>query len=296
VTRAFVVVNPAAGGGRTERLWPRLRDTLTRLGLDFEWGPTAARGDGVRLARDAARGEYDLVVAVGGDGTLNEVVNGVTDAAGRPLAAVGAVQTGRGRDACRNFLLPTEPARAARRLVEGRDLAFDLGVAQWGGALRYFVNCAGVGFDAEVARRAASRPGAGTLPYLLAVLAALGRHRCTEATIVMGDTTLVAPITAVVVANGAHYGGGMKIAPRADPADGHLDLVVLGALGRLELLRWLPTVYRGTHVRNPKITLARAQALTITGAAPLATHVDGEPGPDAPVTFSIRPKALRLRA
>jgi diacylglycerol kinase (ATP) len=295
VTRAFVVVNPAAGGGRTERLWPRLRDTLSRVGLDFEWAPTAARGDGIDLARTAARGEYDLVVAVGGDGTLNEVVNGATDDAGRPLASVGAILTGRGRDACRNFLLPADTAQAARRLVDGRDLRFDLGVARWDdGGRRYFVGCAGAGFDGAVARRAASARGSGTIPYLLSTLATLRTQRAVDACIETRDATLRGPITTVIAANGAYFGGGMKIAPRADPADGQLDLVIVGDLGRLELVRWLPALYRGTHLRNRKVTAIRTPSVRVAAALP--TEVDGEPADSGPVTFSILAGALRLRA
>jgi diacylglycerol kinase family enzyme len=102
-------------------------------------------------------------------------------------------------------------------------------------------------------------------------------------------------ISSVVVANGAYYGGGMKIAPAADAADGHLDLVVLGDLGRLELLWWLPTVYRGAHLACPKIATGRARRLTIRAASPLPVHVDGEPAGETPVTFEVRPGALTLR-
>ena len=101
-------------------------------------------------------------------------------------------------------------------------------------------------------------------------------------------------LSSAVVANGAYYGGGMKIAPGADPADGHLDLVVLGDLGRLELLWWLPTVYRGAHLACPKVTTRRARRLTIRASSPLPVHMDGEAAGDTPVTFEVRPGALRL--
>ena len=219
------------------------------------------------------------MVAVGGDGTVNEVVNGVTGERATPLATTGAILTGRGRDACRNFGLASDWRLAVRRLVEGDDVPFDLGVAEWsGGARRYFVNAAGAGFDAAVARRAASRGGVGTLPYVLAVIEGLVAHRPLSTTLQAdGEAEQSADLTTVVVANGAHYGGGMKIAPLADPADGVLDLVVIGALGRAELVRWLPTVYRGGHLANPKIIFRRVRRVSVAGASPLPTHVDGEP-------------------
>lgn len=135
----------------------------------------------------------------------------------------------------------------------------------------------------------------GTLPYLAAVLASVHRHRAIEVVLeVDGVAEPSTPITAVVAANGRWFGGGMRIAPQADPADGALDVVVLGALGRLELLRWLPTIYPGTHVRHPRVRVCRARRLRVSGAA-LPTHVDGEPAGATPVTLSVEPGALRLR-
>ena len=294
--RCLVIVNPAAGGGRTERRWPALRDELHRLGLVFDWTPTSARGTATDLAREAVARGAALVVAVGGDGTLNEVVNGAVGDGG-PAPTVGAILTGRGRDAARNFGLATDPHLAARRLVAGEDIAVDLVRAAWpGGARRWALNAAGAGFDAAVAARAASGGGSGTLPYLAAVLATISAHVPVPAEI---ETDAAGGwsgrLTAAVVANAAHYGGGMKIAPAADPTDGRLDLVVLGDLGRLELLRWLPTVYGGGHLRCAKVLALTARRVMVAAAQPLPVHVDGEAARPTPVTFSAVPRALRLR-
>ncbi len=296
MTRAFVIVNPAAGGGRTGRLWPSLRDDLVRLGLTFDFALTTVRGEATGLARTAAP-VSDLVVAVGGDGTVNEVVDGLVEPAAGPRA-LGAILTGRGRDACRNLGIARDPRAAARRVVEGGERLVDVGAAQWpGGARRYFVGAAGAGFDAAVARRAASRPGSGTVPYLLAVVEGIAAHVPGDAEITIdGGAPWRGAITAAVVANGSHYGGGMRIAPGADPADGLLDLVVLGALGRLEMLRWLPALYRGTHLRHPRVWTARARHVAVRSLTPLPTHLDGEATADTPVTLGVRAGALRLRA
>jgi diacylglycerol kinase (ATP) len=297
VSRALVVVNPAAGGGRSERAWPALREALTRAGLDFEWVATAASGDGVRLAREGVRSGHPLVVAVGGDGTVNEVVNGVTDDDGAPLATAGAVLTGRGRDACRNFGVPTRTEDAVRALVSGRDAAFDLGRVAWAdGRRRYFLGAAGAGFDAAVAARAAAVAARGTLPYLFAVLATVHASRPMAATIrVDGTPVWQTPLIAAIVANARHFGGGMRIAPHADPADGVLDLVVLGALARLEMLRWLPSIYWGGHLANPRVLTRRASAVAIEAPVPLPTQVDGELGGTTPVSVTVARRALRLR-
>jgi len=294
--RCLVVVNPAAGGGRTERQWPALRDALHRLGLAFDWAPTFAPGAATQLARSAASAGVGLIVSVGGDGTLNEVVNGAI-AYGVPAVSIGAILTGRGRDAARNLGLAADPLAAARRLVDGVDVAVDLVRAEWPDGRQRWVEGRGRLFrDAAGRPRAAARGGHGTLPYLAAVLAAISAHAPVEAQIdADGVRAWSGPLTAAVVANGAHYGGGMKIAPAADPSDGRLDLVILGDLGRLELLRWLPTVYRGAHLRHPEVASRAARRVTIRAATPLPMHVDGEVTPATPVTLSIAPGALRLR-
>jgi YegS/Rv2252/BmrU family lipid kinase len=297
VSGALVVVNPAAAGGRSGRAWPGVRDALRRAGLDFEWVATGARGDGARLARDGVRSGHRLVVAVGGDGTLNEVVNGLTGEDGVPLATMGAVLTGRGRDACRNFGVPAGVTAAAAALVSGHDTTFDLGLAAWGaGGRRYFLGAAGAGFDAAVATRAASVNAGGTLPYLFAVLATVHAARPMSASIAVdGAPMWQTPLTAAIVANGRYFGGGMKIAPHAETTDGLLDLVVLGPLGRLEMLRWLPTIYTGTHLANPRVVTRRASAVVIEAPVPLPTQVDGEVVGTTPVSITVARRALRLR-
>ncbi|HET7875645.1 MAG TPA: diacylglycerol kinase family protein, partial [Methylomirabilota bacterium] len=200
---ALVIVNPAAGGGRTARLWPRLRDTLHDLHFRFEHAETRVPGEATRLAADAARRGVPLIVAVGGDGTLNEVINGATSEDGRPRAAVGALLTGRGRDACRNLGLPRSPLVAARRLIEGREVERDLGLARWPGGRRFFVNAVGAGFDATVAAAAAQQGGGGTVAYLLAVGRSL-RSYSPDETRVERDGELVSsgPLASVIVSNG----------------------------------------------------------------------------------------------
>lgn len=294
-TRAFFVVNPAAGGGRTLRAWPRLREALAARGVAFESAETTGPDSAVTLTRRAVERGWPRVVAVGGDGTLNEVVNGLADAGGNFRGVLGAIPTGRGCDACRNLALSTDPLAALARVLDGGETRVDVGAVEWpGGGTRYFINAAGVGFDAVVARRAVSRRLRGTLPYLLAVAETIRVHRPVRAILEEDGRVIWSGLmAAAVAANGAHYGGGMKIAPGADPADGLLDLVVLGDLGRLELLRWLPTVYSGGHLANPKVATRRAQAIVVNASAPV--HVDGEAAGEAPVTIAIRPGALRLR-
>src|SRR3989442_7061950 len=294
VRAALAAGTPAAGGGRAARAGGRLRDVLAGA-LPAEHAETRGPGDGERVAREAAAAGAPVVVAVGGDGTLNEVVNGVRTAGrGTP---VGAVLTGRGCDASRNFGVPRDPIAAVRALADGRDRQLDLGRAEWGDGRRcWFTISGGAGFHAAVARRAQSVRMRGTLPYLAPVIASVHLHRPTPAVLELDAVAEPAvPVTAVVAAHGRWVVGGMKIAPDADPADGVFDVVVLGGLGRVELLRWLPTIYPGTHLRNPRVTVRRARQVRVSAPTPLPTHVDGEPVGATPVVFTLEPGALRLR-
>jgi diacylglycerol kinase (ATP) len=286
-----------AGAGRTARRWPALGAALRRAGFLHDHAETRAPGEGIRLAREAADAGVPLVVAVGGDGTVNEVVNGLADPEGQPRAALAVLPTGRARDLARTLGLPRDPLAAVERLVRGAERRLDLGVLRSTAGRRLFVNAAGAGFDAAVAERAARLGGTGTIPYLRAVLSSLRDLGATEARLDHdGGPSLAGPLVAAVVGNGAHFGGGMRIAPGADPADGVLDLVTLGDLGRWELLRWLPTVYWGGHLRNPKVRRARVRRLALRAWPPMPVQVDGEPFGETPVEVHVCPGALRLRA
>jgi diacylglycerol kinase (ATP) len=297
VTRAFVIVNPAAGNRRTRQRWAMLREELVRAGLTIEVGETTGPGAATTLARQAALDGWPLVIAVGGDGTVNEVINGLVDPSGRPLATLGVIATGRGRDICRNFGIASDPVAAVRGLAEAAEISVDLNRAEWpGGGHRYFVNAGGVGFDADVAARSRASWGPGTVPYLIGVMTTLGRYAPRPATVeVDGAVVSRDPVAAVVVANGEYYGGGMWIAPGASPSDGRLNVVVLGDISRAELIRWLPTLYSGRHLEHPRVKAYAGQTVTITGPASLAMHLDGEPVSPAPVRVSVCPGALRLR-
>src|SRR5262249_10089327 len=136
----------------------------------------------------------------------------------------------------------------------------------------------------------------GTVPYLLAILTTLGRYAPKMATVEL-DGAMVSrdPVAGVVIANGEYYGGGMRIAPGASPTDGRLSLVVLGDIGRVELTRWLPTLYSGRHLENPKVKAYTGRRAVITAPVELPMHLDGEPVLPSPVSISVFPGALRLR-
>jgi diacylglycerol kinase (ATP) len=170
--RAKVIVNPAAGAYSTRRKWPVISKLLERIGLSFDFEYTEGVGHAIELARAAASDGYQCLVAVGGDGTVNEVANGILDSTGAAKTALGVVSTGTGSDFVRSAGIPRDYATACSVLTSSRRLSIDVGVVEYqreGRTLqRFFVNAAGVGFDAAVVRATERLPKffGGTVPYV----------------------------------------------------------------------------------------------------------------------------------
>ena len=302
--RAKFIVNPVAGSGGSARRWERLQPLLRELDLAYDWELTAGPRDGVRLAAAAAAAGYETVVAVGGDGTVNEVANGIMQAAGgAPTSTrLGIIPTGRGTDLCRTVGVPLDCEEAARRLAWMRTVALDVGEVEYmaAGAVerRFFVNFAGLGFDVEVTRRAntIAPRGGGKVPYLSSVFLCLLSYRNKGVELVLDGEVVRRRVNMVVVANGQYFGGGMQIAPQASPLDGLLDVVVLGDLNRLELVLNLPKVYEGSHVTHPKVEIWRVERAEVHSVEPVHLQVDGDPIGETPARIRLIKGALRLLA
>jgi diacylglycerol kinase (ATP) len=291
----LVIVNPTAGGGRAARLIPWLRERLERR-PDVELFITRRRGDAEERAASAAAAGQDRIIAVGGDGTIQEVLNGAlrSDGAGPGL---GIIPVGTGNDLARSLGLPSEPA-AAWRVAVGRALrATDVGRARKGaGAERGLASAGGIGFDAQVATAMARRRGwqASRAGYLLTTLGELRRFENCRVRIALDGQVLERDVLLVAVANGAYYGGGMRIAPDARADDGLLDVCVVGDISRITALRELPNLYRGTHVRHPAVSMHTAVAIDVEGSPATRVHLDGEPFGSLPLAISLVPRAIEV--
>jgi diacylglycerol kinase (ATP) len=292
----LVIVNPTAGGVRAARLVPWLRERLAAR-PDADLRITGRRGDAEAWAADAVRAGRDRVVAVGGDGTVQEVVNGLL--ASGPSAQLGIVPVGTGNDLARSLGLPTDARAAWRVAVGSATRQTDVGRARNGsGGERWFASAGGVGFDAQVAAAMAERRGwqANRAGYLLTTLSELRRFDNRRVQIALDGRTVERTVLFVAIANGAYYGGGMRIAPEARPDDGLLDVCVVGDISRITALRELPNLYRGTHVRNPAVSTHTATTIEIDGEASTLVHLDGEPFGALPLALRIEPQALRVAA
>ena len=290
----LVVVNPAAGGGHAVRSVEWLRDRLAAR-PEARLEITSRPGDAERLAADARRAGHDRVIAIGGDGTVQEVLNGLLSAS--EPAALGIVPLGAGNDLARSLKLPRETASAWRIAIGHATRRIDVARARNGsGAERWFASAGGVGFDAQVAAAMAHRSGwqGGRAGYLLTTLAELRRFENRRLRISVDGVAESGAVLFVAIANGAYYGGGMRIAPGARLDDGQLDLCVVGDVSRLTVLRQLPNLYRGTHVDHPQVEMRAGAIIEIEGDDGTRVHLDGEPFGGLPLSVSVAHRALEV--
>lgn len=290
----LVIVNPTAGGGRALRSVTWLRERLVAR-PDVRLELTRRRGDAEALAAEASHGGHDRVIVVGGDGTVQEVVNGLL-AKGDP-ASLGIVPLGSGNDLARSMGLPVELATAWRIAIGNGTRRIDVARARNGsGAERWFASAGGIGFDAQVAAAMADRSGwqAGRAGYLLTTLAELRRFENRRVRLTIDGTSETADVLFVAIANGAYYGGGMRIAPSASIDDGRLDVCVVGDISRLTVLRQLPNLYRGTHVNHPAVSMRSGIIVEADGDGDTRVHLDGEPFGVLPLRVTISHQAIAV--
>jgi diacylglycerol kinase (ATP) len=295
--RTVFLVNPASGNGATGRRWPTLQARARALGLDGEAVLSTRAGELVGRAAEAA-GEGVLLVVVGGDGTLNEVVNGIAGTA----AELAVIPAGTGRDFGRTFGIPHRFDDAVRVALTGRTTTIDLGRAVYVGAdgterTRLFANAASVGMSGAVARRAnaGSKRLGGRATFYSALAVEFMRWRNTDMRVAFSDGERRGAMHDVIVANGRFLGGGMQIAPDARSDDGVFDLVLVGDVSKLDFVTTSPKLYSGRHVGHPRIEIVRSPWASIDADDRMLLELDGEQDGTTPVRFEIVPAALRLR-
>jgi diacylglycerol kinase (ATP) len=262
---------------------------------------TKAGGHATELAATAAADGRELVVAMGGDGTVNEVVNGLAPGGtGGPELAI--LPFGTGRDTIRTYGIPKRAERALELLRVGRTRTIDLGRATFraaaGEGSRWYINIGSCGLTGAVAERAerTSKRLGGTPSFLYATVATFAGWRNVSFRVQVDDEPpLELVANNVICANGRAFGGGIRICPQAEPDDGLLDVLVWGDVGKLDLALNLPRLYRGTHLGHRKVTVLRARRVHVEPDRALPLELDGELPGMTPATFEIAPQALRLR-
>jgi YegS/Rv2252/BmrU family lipid kinase len=237
-------------------------------------------------------------VAIGGDGTVNEVANGI---AGLDVE-LAVIPRGTGWDFARTFGIPRKLEAAVEVALNGRTREIDAGRARyrsWAGGEgeSLFANVASAGMSGAIAKRTneTSKALGGKVSYFWATLAVFSRWHNDEVRVRVDGAEHAGRMHDVIVANGRYLGGGMKMCPDAEPDDGRFDVLLIGDLTKRDLILTLPKTYRGTHLPHPKATLLRGATVEVETHEPLPVELDGEQPGTTPVRFEVVPRALRLR-
>jgi diacylglycerol kinase (ATP) len=241
------VVNPVAGKRKSVELIPRIKEAAQKRGQEACLYITEGPGDAAKKAATAVGEGCRVVVAVGGDGTVNEVVNGIAESG----AVMGVIPTGSGNDFARTLGIPPNFESALGCVLQGETRAVDVGLING----QRFVNVASVGFDSQVLLETykIKKRIRGPLAYPLGVFKALAGYRPFNMEIETAERTIRKQALLAAVANGVYYGGGMKIAPEAVADDGLFDVVVVEDMPRLKILRLFPMIYSGRHLSRPEV-------------------------------------------
>ncbi len=297
------IINPRSANGSTGRRWPKMEAYLRAVLPPFDAVLTEAPGDATRLAAGAL-GRYEVVVAVGGDGTTNEVVNGLIEEEGRarPGVALGVMPGGTGSDFPRSLGVPHSLEGATAVLARGRRREVDVGRARFLGfdgvpATRYFINEAEVGMGAAVcqALNRSPRRFGGAVAFLWAIVRTMIEYRERPVSLAVdGAPAEVVFLNNAWIANGAYSGAGIRSAPRARLDDGLLDLVRVGYVGPLARIRGLFKLRSGAFVDQPHVDYRTVRCVEAIAETPVPVETDGEPVGTVPAVFDLLPARLAV--
>ena len=296
------LVNPASANGSTGKRWPELEQRAAALGLRGRSVFSEAPGQLGELAARAIDEGAELLVVVGGDGTVHEVVDGLVKAGRARDVELAVLPRGTGKDFVRSLRIPRKFDDAIELARSGRVREIDVGKATYRApdgtdVEAYFANFGGVGISGGIADRSnrTSKALGGRLSFIWATLVVFARWRSAAITLDVDGERRSGQMFEAVAMNGDYTAGGMWMAPEASPDDGLLDFVTIGDVTKLDFVTTFPKLYRGKHLSHPKIDLVRGRRMRVEADTPLPIVLDGEQPGTTPVTFEIVPKALRVR-
>ena len=302
------IINPVSARGATLRTWTDARRELAALGVDFEEHVTTYADEATAITREALSAGVARVVAVGGDGTLSEVVNGYFDGCGRAIneaAAIGLLPSGTGSDFYRSLGL-TSSSDSIRVVTGSETRVMDAARAEFHNKLgesvsRVFINIASFGLGGDVSalvnrwRNSLPRWIGGRARFAAAAVVALKRYRNVPVSIRIDDSPEIkARSNLIIVANGKFAGGGMRLAPNAELDDGLLDVIVTDDASRFDVIKELPRIQQGRYLKNPKVTTFRASAVSVSSEESLPIDLDGEMVGFTPARIRVLPATVRF--
>jgi diacylglycerol kinase (ATP) len=287
------IVNPVSGNGRGAAVWMQLRRELERQGRPYCAYLTTEEGEARKLAvRMLQKEEVTRLVAVGGDGTVNEVMNGIYESGKDCL--FGHIAAGSGNDFARGHQLPLDPVQALERVLSEKQQNCWIDLLQFNG--RIAVNAVGAGFDGQVAKTTnesfykkwLNKWKIGMLSYVVSVVRVLFSYKPCEVSITVdGKTEILPRVWFIALSNIPNYGGGMLICPHAVADDGIAEVCVVSSVSRWSLLRAFPLIFSGSHVNHPAVRFYRGEQIQIQSEKPLVVHADGEVVAATPITVNV---------
>ena len=289
--RYCLIANRTSGSGSAGAYIDRVRDLLTASGADFEIRETQYPGHATELSEAAVNEGFDVIVSVGGDGTLRETALSVvhTD------RILGLLPCGTGNDYARALGIPTDAETALDILLNGQNKTVDAGMAND----QVFFNIAGFGFDVDVldyTEEFKPKCKNGETAYRLGLLKALFGLKLRKTTLTFPDGTMEKNVLMAAAGIGTHFGGGMNVLPESDMSDGLLDVCIAHDVTRLKLLKLFPRFNKGKHIGMPVITYKKTTEVSVVCDPVSRIEVDGERMDGTPVTFRVLPGALTVRA
>ncbi len=297
--RTVFLVNPASAAGSTGKRWPEIAHRAASRGLEGDALISRRPGELTGLAAEAVQSGATRLVVVGGDGSVNEVVNGVV---GTPGVELAVIPRGTGWDFVRTFAIPRDLDGAIDVALNGVVREIDAGAVAyrtWAGdeARAHFANVASAGISGAIAQRAneSSKALGGKVSYYWATLAVFFGWQISEMQVTVGDESRSGRMIDAMICNGRYLGGGMMMCPDAEPDDGSFDVLLIGDVTKRDLAFVLPKTYKGKHLPHPRLELLRGSTVTVDAADPLPIELDGEQPGTTPARFEIVPRALRLR-
>lgn len=296
-----LIVNPASANGSTGRCWARNEPVLRNLLPPFQAWLTTHPGHGRELAQRAAEQGYQTIAVHGGDGTINEIVNGLLARTSNG-SSLALLPNGTGADLVRTLGIPHALPKAARQSLQGLAKPIDIGQVHFldldgNPAERYFINVADVGFGGDLVRfvNSHSKWLGGKLSFLQGLLVTLFRYRNKEIQVTINDEEpFEVRASSIVVANGQYFGGGMWVAPEARLTDGLFEVVIVGDVSKTDVLANIRRLYQGTLAEHPKVMTSKAKTVELTSSQEVLIDLDGELVGRLPARFQILPLKLSV--
>jgi YegS/Rv2252/BmrU family lipid kinase len=298
-----IILNPTAGRGAAKTAIIEIEKLLTEFGVEYDVVQTQNPGDGVGLAQQAVKDGVEVIVSAGGDGTANEIINGLMelDETDREKIAMGVLPVGTGNDYAFGIHIPMEIEEACRLLAAGNRKTIDIGRV-FGGDFpngRYFGNCIGIGFDAEAGFVAAKlSPLRGLFSYLIAALLTNFIYfKAPMLEVKYDNGEFTKRILMCSIMNGTRLGGGFHMTPDAKTDDGQFDMCVADDVSRMRVFGLIPLFMKGTQASEPEIHVHQASQISVTTKnGTFAAHVDGETlcEKGSQVRVELLPKALTI--